>query len=315
MAEFSAGTVATAVSMAVDHVTSEVVGAFQRERINPVLLKGPSIARWLYPAGGRPYGDTDLLVSPGDFGGATSVLVTLGFGSPAHSPGDHAYTYRRAESGGFQLCVDLHRTLPYCAVPPAEVWRALSSGTERMSMGAVDVDVLGFPQRCLHIAMHALQHAFEARGPFEDLRRAVDTATMQQWSDAAAISRALGAEDAFAAGLCLIPEGRDLSARLGLTTARRGILRIAAAADTETEGGAYQVQRVLDASSARERLRLLVNPVLVSPTVLRQVSPLARRGRTGLALAYASRPFLLVRRMGPALATRRRILKEDEVGG
>jgi hypothetical protein len=43
--------------------------------------------------------------------------------------------------------------------------------------------------------------------------------------------------------------------------------------------------------------------------VMRQVSPLARRGRIGLTLAYAARPFILVRRIGPALATRRRILK------
>jgi len=239
------------------------------------------------------------------------VLESLGFGQPAHAPGEHARTYRRALPGGYPMCVDLHRTLPYCAVPPREVWRVLSSGTDVIELGSAEVDVLGVPQRCLHVAMHALQHAFEARSPFEDLRRAVEAASFREWSDAAAVSRALGAEDALAAGLCLIPEGQALSERLSLTTYRRGILRIAASAERarESESAAYQVQRVLDASGSAERFRLLVNPVLVSPTMLRQVSPLARRGRLGLTLAYASRPFLLVRRMGPAMATRRRILK------
>jgi len=38
MAERSAGMVVTAVAMAVDHVTTEVVGALRDERIRPVLL-------------------------------------------------------------------------------------------------------------------------------------------------------------------------------------------------------------------------------------------------------------------------------------
>ncbi len=227
--------IGAAVTMAVDHVTEEVVGAFDRADVPSMLLKGPSIARWLYPAGGRGYRDTDLLVRPEDFGRAAAVLRELGFGAPSHALVDHAHTYARG-AGGYAQSVDLHRTLPYVAAPPADVWRALHAGHDAIALGEIDVDVLGVPQRCLHIAIHALQHAFEARGPFEDLRRAVDAASFEEWAEAASISRRLGAEDALAAGLCLVPQGEALSDRLGLTAERRGIVRIAATVDRRASG-------------------------------------------------------------------------------
>jgi hypothetical protein len=298
--------IGAAVTMAVDHVTEEVVGAFDRADVPSMLLKGPSIARWLYPAGGRGYRDTDLLVRPEDFGRAAAVLRELGFGAPSHALVDHAHTYARG-AGGYAQSVDLHRTLPYVAAPPADVWRALHAGHDALALGAIEVDVLGLPQRCFHVAIHALQHAFEARGPFEDLRRAIDAASIEEWAEAASISRRLGAEDALAAGLCLVPQGEALSDRLGLTAERRGIVRIAATVDRGLP--AYQVQRFLDADSFGERMRLLVNPVVLSPANLRQVSPLARRGRLGLGLAYAARPFVVAGRTGSALVSRRRILK------
>lgn len=64
--------------LAVDRVTAEVVPALAAVGIRPILLKGPSIARWLYPSGGRSYGDTDLLVPPADFARAGSVLERPG---------------------------------------------------------------------------------------------------------------------------------------------------------------------------------------------------------------------------------------------
>ncbi len=135
----------------------------------------------------------------------------------------------------------------------------------------------------------------------------IAAAPFEEWTAATAVSRELGAEDAMAAGLCLIPEGAELSTQLGLTADRRGIVRIAATVDRQVP--AYQVQRFLDAESFGERLRLLVNPIVLSPANLRQVSPLARRGRLGLGLAYVARPFVVVSRTGSAMVSRRRILK------
>ena len=53
--------------MVIDAVTAEVVGAFAAVGIPSILLKGPALVRWLYPAGeGRPYLDSDLLVPHAD---------------------------------------------------------------------------------------------------------------------------------------------------------------------------------------------------------------------------------------------------------
>ena len=178
-----------------------------------------------------------------------------------------------------------------------------------MLVARAKVEVLGIPQRLVHMTIHCVQHAFESTGPFEDLRRAVATVDRTQWEQAAAVSRAMGSEDALAAGLCLIPEGAALSAALGLTTERRGVVRMAAS--THNDLPAFQLQRIIDAESTWERIKLLVNPILVSPSMLREDSALARRGGAGLVVAYAARPFVLARRMVPALRARRRILESD----
>jgi hypothetical protein len=300
--------IATAQTMAVDQMTCEVVSAFRLEGIDSVLLKGPSIAQWLYPSGGRAYGDSDLLVSPDDFSRAINVLVRLGFGHPVRGRAAHAHTYRRqAAPGECVMAVDLHRSLPYITVSPTEAWRILSRDATPIALGDMDIAVMAIPQRILHIAMHTLQHAFESDKPTEDLRRAVATVDLADWQSAASLSRELGAEDALAAGLSLLPEGQIVSEQLHLPAPRRGILRMASS--TEPNGPAYEVQRILDATSFSQRAKLIYDGVALSPTVMRSESPLARRGRGGLVLAYIFRPFQLARRFGPALVARRRILR------
>jgi hypothetical protein len=309
-ADANSAVIMAARSMAVDQMTAEVVSAFVREGISPILLKGPSIAQWLYPSDLRPYGDTDLLVSPAQFSRAARILRRLGFGQPTRGRAIHAHTYRKMGTSLPQpLCVDLHRSLPYLAASPKEVWRVLSADTDTMVVAGAQLDILGIPARTFHIAIHAVQHAFESKNPFEDLRRAVAVASRQELEQAIAVSRAVGAEDALAAGLCLIPEGVEVAAQFNLTTERRGILRFDVEGASDVEAAAYQVQRVLDARSIRERLALFIDMIFVSPNVLRETSLRARRGRTGLVLAYAVRPFVLLQRIGPALGKRRRILK------
>jgi hypothetical protein len=303
--------VLAAQSLAVDQVTAEVVTALRAAGMDPILLKGPSIAQWLYPTDFRPYGDTDLLVAPEEFTRAARLLRRLGFGHPAKGRATHAHTYRRAGSPlAPPLCVDLHRTLPYLAAPPSDVWPVLSHETATLRVADVDVRVLGVPQRVLHIAIHAVQHAFESKNPFEDLRRALAVVSAEQLQETVDISRSLGAEDALVTGLNLIPEGQAMVARLGLDPPRRDILRFGGS--SEVEAAAYQLQRIADARSWRERIDLSLDMVFVSPAILREGSALARRGPAGLMAAYAARPWVLARRMGPALLRRRRILHHHE---
>jgi len=89
------------VSLSVDQQSAEVARSFNRTNIQCILLKGPSIARWLYVYGtSRPYGDSDLLVPPHAFEAATQVLIGLGFRSveEGRRPSErtpHATTYVR----------------------------------------------------------------------------------------------------------------------------------------------------------------------------------------------------------------------------
>jgi hypothetical protein len=291
--------------MAIDAMTAEVVRAFEDADIPSLLLKGPAVAQWLYPSESRPYGDADLLVDPAQFRHAARVLRKLGFGDASVALGEHAHTYRRKRDG-FVEVVDLHRTLPLVGVRPTDAWLAFNEVAETMEVGRATVRVPAISRRLLHLAIHACQHVFEATGPIEDVRRALTAADDVCWQDAVVLSRRLRAEDALAAGLCLFPEGEELSRSLGLTTERRGLLRMVASENPDP--AAYQLQRILDADGLRERLTLLLNPLFMSPPLLRQDSAMAHRGRGGLVAAYLARPFVLAARLAPALVARRRIL-------
>jgi Uncharacterised nucleotidyltransferase len=301
--------VRTAQAMAIDEVTAEVVDALSVAGIEVIVLKGPSLAQWLYPDGVRAYGDTDLLVSPSSFAGAARILAQLGFSDPSYGPAQHATTYYRRDGAGVLFSVDLHRTIPLVTVSPAALWREFSSATDEMVVARRAVRVLGIPHRAVHLAIHAVQHALESGGPKEDLRRAIDVLAREDWEQAAEVSRRMGAEDALAAGLCLAPGGAQLADQLQLTTARRGILQMASSAELNPQ--AYQLQRLIDAEGFGARLRMLANPLFMSPAIMRQNSALARRGPLGLVACYAVRPFVLMSRLRPALAARRRILRSD----
>ena len=69
--------VATASRLALDAATADVLRAFERVGARALLLKGASIARWLYAEGEpRTYVDCDVLVAPADVAAAEEVLAT-----------------------------------------------------------------------------------------------------------------------------------------------------------------------------------------------------------------------------------------------
>src|ERR687893_43534 len=71
---------ATARGLAVDAVSAEVLDALRAAHVPTILLKGPSVAEWLYHQGpGRSYLDTDVLVAPPALADAERVLAELGF--------------------------------------------------------------------------------------------------------------------------------------------------------------------------------------------------------------------------------------------
>src|SRR4051812_25325716 len=67
-------------NLRVDWATAEVLRAFGDSGVKTLLVKGPSVVRWLYEAHDpRSYIDCDLLVRPGDLSAAEHVLENRGF--------------------------------------------------------------------------------------------------------------------------------------------------------------------------------------------------------------------------------------------
>jgi Uncharacterised nucleotidyltransferase len=275
---------AAALSLRVDAVTAEVVSKLRESGVRTILLKGPSIAGWLYADGTfRRYGDTDLLIAPETLEATSGALRAAGF---REQPGVSSYTwYRRSD----RSIVDLHDTLFGVESPREEAWRALSEGTETMRVGRLDVEVLGRTARLLYIALHAAQHESDGfQQPLKDLERALRHADEQLWGEAAALATSLQAEPTFAAGLRRHPDGARLADRIKLPGERPLMLSL-----REEGGRPFLVTLELLATTPGlgARLRLLGRRLAPPPDYMRWLYPrLAGRGTAGLALAYLWRP-------------------------
>lgn len=293
-------------TLAVDRVTGEVMAAFREAGLPSILLKGPTVATWLYDdRTPRYYIDSDIWVPPSRIPEAERVLAGLGFEPvPAPEPPDgevpHAAPWIRRSDGGE---VDLHHTVSGVGVAPAEAWKQLSSLAEPMNVGGQTVNVLPIPARTVLVVFHAAQHGPEKSKPLEDLARAVRSVPEPVWLEAARIADRLDAVPTLGDGLRLLPEGADLADRLHFPTSE---LVAAARGPGSTAPLALGFERLSEAATFGERLRIIGREVFPSPEFLRWWSPLARRGLMGLAAAYVWRPLWLLRHAGPSYAAWRR---------
>jgi hypothetical protein len=283
-------------SLRLDLAAAEAIDEFELAGVQAVLLKGRSIARWLYPGtADRSYRDCDLLVPAGRFELAAETLVGIGYERSYDDCGmpswwrEHAETWFRVQDG---TTLDLHRTLPGVSVRDEEAWRVLSAHTETMPVGGRTVRVLALPARALHVALHAAQHGAEWDEPMADLSRALASGDDYLWSDAAKLAAELGALDAFAAGLHLLPLGTAVAERLGLlpTWSVDAQLRASSAPAT-----ALTVERLAAAGSFRERLEIGWRKLVPPAEFIRLWDHRATRSRAALVRAYARRPLWLVR--------------------
>ncbi|HEX2087478.1 MAG TPA: nucleotidyltransferase family protein [Solirubrobacteraceae bacterium] len=302
---------AAAHTLAVDRVTAEIVGALDGAGIESVVLKGPALARRLYREGElRAYGDSDILVSPGDHALAGRVLADAGFRMP--EPG----AYRdRIEPHAINLArprdranVDLHRTLPLVAADPQEVWEAFRGGAERMRVGGADVLVPGPDALAFHVALHEAHHGVRSGRRHADLRRALERFDDATWRAAYELAQRLGAADAFIVGLEFEPAGRALAERLGARAARSSATLLAAQSPPSTARGWH---RLLTARDRRERARALRAALLPPPSYIRWWWGYRPRPRMPLPVMYAWR-YAHMAREAPAavsavLRARRRV--------
>jgi hypothetical protein len=254
-----------------------------------LLLKGPAVARRLYPDDPtrRTYCDVDLLVSPPTFAAAEGVLADLGYRPTIEGarPGDswwHAHSWFRP--GPVRIEIDLHRS--FTGVRNHQrFWDVLWSTRDQLVLGGTPVAVPSAPGAALLLALHAASPGGSSK-PGTELQMALDAFGDDLWVEAAEVAREIGSEPAFAVGLCLSPPGQALAARLHLSSAGTPVEWLRAHSASRS---ASALADLAAHPSLVARARHVWRRLRPSAAFLRHTSPLARRGRLGLTLAYAGR--------------------------
>ena len=291
----SKGVLETARSLAVDLVTAEVVSAFRERGVPSILLKGPSIAIWLYRDGApRPYGDSDLLVPPAQAAHAQQVLLSLGFryGYESLGPGvlaDDLFWIRGRDT------VDLHSTLHGVRADPERVWRVLSEHTEVQKVAGQGINVLDPTARAMHVALHAAHHGRREAVPMTDLARALELLPFAAWAQAGELATEIDAGAAFATGLSLLPAGQAIVERLGME--QDGSVNALLSAHTAPTV-AFTLEELRKTAGPAAKARFVVRKAFPTRTYMRVYWPIARRGSAGLVVAYCQR---IVHKMGKLL--------------
>jgi Uncharacterised nucleotidyltransferase len=284
-----------------DAATADLFRGFDLAGVEVLLLKGRSIANWLYAGLElRTYSDCDVLVAPSAAEAAEAVLGSLGFrplfddrGMPAWWR-EHASTW----SDGERLTVDLHRTLPGVGVNDATTCGVLSAGADVVLVAGHPAPTLALPARALHVALHAAHHGVGWPRPIEDLERALAAGEDELWLSAAALAGTLQATDAFVAGLRLAPAGEELAARLGLPPVRSVDVELRARSPPPVALGLEQLAR---AQSTRARAEIVWRKFVPPPSFIRHWDPRAGHSRSSLLRAYVRRPLWILRRAPRAL--------------
>lgn len=283
-------------NLRVDAATAEVFRALAAHGIESRLLKGPSIARWLYShAEARQYRDCDLLVPPHEVEAVRAVLGRLGFSEmfeQQRMPAwwrEHAGDWWRGNDG---VIVDLHRTLPGIAVDDEAAWLTLAAAPETVDVAGYPAPALGLPARALHLALHAAQHGSDWHKPLADLERAAVRLPECQWRTATKLAQRLRATDAFATGLRLTGAGRDLASRLELPSRTSIYTRLRA---TTPPPVALGFEQLAEADGVIRRAQIVSRKLVPPVAFMRHWHPVASRGRLGLLCAYLWRPWWLLR--------------------
>lgn len=266
-----------------DTLAAEVVGEFERAGASPILLKGASLADWLYVHELRRYGDCDVLIDP-DFQDVVSRLLTERgfevFDPPRARPGLRDTVATAWVRGG--ASVDVHLSFWGIGVSPKEAWSILSARTERAQVAQKSVAVLTKPGRLVLIALHAAHDGRNAVRPMEDLERAHRAASRAEWIEAARLARGLEAEDAFAAGLRLTPQGAAKAAELELPNRPTIAAALASAGLPMSDG----YERLARAKSPGELIGVAFGELVPSREFMRWRYGMARRGHRGLLASH-----------------------------
>lgn len=293
-------------SLSLDCAAVVCVDRLRAGGVPSILLKGATIATWLYDAGQlRPYRDIDLLVPEARFAEAKSILADLGY---VHRlQGAHPTEIGLREQvlfGPGGVCIDLHHGLIGVATPADISWTALWSRTVPFRLaGDGEVRALAVPARAMHLALHVAQNGPIDQKAITDLELGLAKVPRHEWWEAAAIAEELEAGPAFAAGLRLVPAGRVLADELSLThrTTVELTLRIRSAPQD-----AIFFERLAQASGFRTKVALVARKLFPTAAYLRANSPATARGPLGLARSAFVHQVSIAVRLAPAFAAWRK---------
>jgi hypothetical protein len=283
---------ASAFALAVDVRAAEVIDALERAGIASILLKGATLARWLYPRETRRYSDVDVLVEADALAEGGRVLAQFGYwASPYDDASSHAQAYHR--TGDAIDKIDVHRSFHYVGVASTAFWERIERDAVPFALPGHQARAPSLAARALLIALHAIVHGPSAGQQRDDLRRAL-AGGEELWASAVELARELDAVAGLAVGLRCLPAGALLADRLGLPSELPRRLVLAAQGAPATAAG---IVALVEADSPRARLRLLGRELFPPRLQMHKHVPLARRGRVGMLAAYALRPAALARRL------------------
>jgi hypothetical protein len=287
-----------------DHACGEMVRHLQAEGHRLILLKGHTIAHWLYTdPGERSYGDLDVLVNPADEDAVVESLRALGYRPLV----DSAWRVTMPEEQPLQnprgVVIDLHVSIAGVRLPAQEAWDVLSELTVPWDWAGTPVDALAPHARAVHLSLHAAKGGFADAKAAHDLALGLERLDAGTWREAARLARRLDALDAFAAGLRLSPRGQVLATSLGLPAPQHPETRMRA---DSVANAAIVLERTLNGRTWRERARMAYAHVFPSAAWMRTMHPEETVRPGGLLRARIRRPFVLLHRLPSAIRTRRR---------
>ena len=291
--------------MRLDQITVEVISVLRANAIESILLKGPTMAQWLYDHGERSYVDVDLLVPLEEYGRVGSVLTECGFVAP---PEDLSLNRPRASREWIRATddtvVDAHLWLEGIGIQPANVWEILAEGSEYMMVSGQQVAVLAPPARSLHVALHAAQNGRSGTQALKDLERAIDKVAIETWREAAELAITLDALPAFTTGLSLDPRGPDLLRRLSIELVHSvDVAVISAAVPHQVRSTALGWEWLSSRSTVRGKAGYIFQKLFPPPTWMKARYPAGQRGGVGLMMSYPQRWLKLARHLIPGLVT------------
>ena len=153
---------AAGARLRIDGDTAEVLDSFERAGVHALLLKGPSIACWLYDRRDRA---AVLRLRPaGRAGGVRrrrsrssdrSATFRCWTGGGCRPGGTGTPSHGRTPAAGWRRPAS-HADRRRCR--SCDAWQVLSADADAVLVAGRIVPCLGLPARAMHVALHAAQH-------------------------------------------------------------------------------------------------------------------------------------------------------------